>query len=324
MTINHKNNRDGQQDRLFSLLENIMHVTQLIPINARVYYLKAAGKSPMIVKQFPSTQQFQRQKLLTDHLKKFSFPTYQFLTDSDTLLQSLGEYFAIISYIEPSIRKFSFRSETDRLSGIFLLNQFHRITTSLSISEKLLFPPFDQEMKWNIRLQQFKEHLPLFNHLLRRELLDNYLTIANWSLEEMERYSKHLLHEDNVIIHGDCANHNFIRDNRGKLYLIDFDLCARALPIIDDLQYVMRILPFVNWNISSIFSIAPLKKYERHPWFLAALAFPSDVFREINRVLSNASIAVDYKLHYIRKLLVEQYERILYVYHQINFFLKKL
>jgi thiamine kinase-like enzyme len=130
---------------------------------------------------------------------------------------------------------------------------------------------------------------------------------ANWSLDGMEKNSGFFQKKPFVILHGDLAHHNFLRDEHGKLHLIDFDLISIGTPALDYLQYANRILPYMDWSYEKLKTSKHMQKYLESDAFLYALAFPADIFREWNRMIREKTYKDDVKFRQVMDLTIGQF-----------------
>ena len=112
--------------------------------------------------------------------------------------------------------------------------------------------------------------------------------------------------EPYVILHGDVAHHNFLRDTSGNLHLIDFDLIHIGPESIDLLQYANRILPSIDWSIDQLSQYQQISKFLKERAFLYALAFPTDIFREWNRILREKKHENQHHYKYVIELTLNQ------------------
>lgn len=90
-------------------------------------------------------------------------------------------------------------------------------------------------------------------------IISELISWANWSLAGMVRKRRFFQKEPSVILHGDVAHHNFLRDKNGKLHLIDFDLISIGPPSFDYLQYANRILPSIDWSLGKLGSLKEIE-----------------------------------------------------------------
>lgn len=283
VTNNQFSSRDEQDAvRLYFLLSRLIgKPRQFFQINNRLYFIELHTGEKAILKQFRTINKLKKQIILTDHLTNNSFETYTFLKQYP-ILQDKQTNFAFIQYIEKNPEAFTYSSEKNRKEGLHLLNKFHQLTQSCPYIRS--FPSFDQFNKFVQRYEEFKNNLFLYENHPKFIELNELLDWAKWSLKKMDESKRELVKEPTLIVHGDVANHNFLNGQDNKLYLIDFDLSARAMQISDYLQYAGRILPYINWNLGELHNLPTLQHYVNSKWFLAGLAYPSDLLREINQL----------------------------------------
>ena len=109
------------------------------------------------------------------------------------------------------------------------------------------------------------------------------------------------------VLHGDVAHHNFLRDSKGILHLIDFDLISIGPPSLDYLQYANRILPSLDWSFERLAQFSVYEKLVGEKAFLYALAFPADIFREWNRLIREGSYRDQNKYNQVMDLTIGQF-----------------
>ena len=84
-----------------------------------------------------------------------------------------------------------------------------------------------------------------------------------------------------------------------------------------------RILPVFNWEIETLLNYKQFRAYLDKKFFLFALAFPTDLFREWNRLVRERKY---HDPHYVRPLMeftMEQMERRRGFIHQLNRWMKR-
>lgn len=279
MTAMNKQTRDDIQYRLFPLLEAeygvcVKHMTIIKP---HVWIIDS-DRGNWILKKYPSFFEASRQQMFIRLLKKAQFQAAPSI-EGMVLFQSA--YWTLQTYI-PSSRTFTFADEEDRNAGILLLKEYH------SCSPQLLHHPFLTTMipryplyeKWKQRYQLFLYYLPAMKRIMVNEELSFMLQCAQYFFEQFPKFFHSFTLEENAVIHGDVASHNFLRTEQGTTYLIDYDLIAVAPPSIDYLQYANRILPHVQWSLAYLERWAAFQSLLAKPWFLVALLFPADFMRE--------------------------------------------
>ncbi|MFD4930856.1 phosphotransferase [Peribacillus butanolivorans] len=282
--------------RLLSYLnrrpKNIHH------LQSSVYLITFEKDPPLILKGFDSFEKWDRQRELTSLLKQKGFTQTYYIHQNLMPFQFEGKWYGSIDYLPPSKKKFRYSNQRDRLEGIQLLESFHDVSEHLYIKA----PVFDQSKKWKERLSLFKKNFSYIRQYVSGEIIKEWIGWGEWALEGFEKNQSLWNKGKKVIIHGDCAHHNFLRKADGTLTLIDFDLMASAPRCIDYLQYANRISNHLEDAATMLWQIPQLKKYQSDPAFLYALTYPTDIFREWNRQNKSSS-----QLHSVWKMTVEDF-----------------
>ena len=269
-------------------------------LQSSVYLVTFEHEPPIIIKGFDSFGKWDRQRELTLLLHQKGFHQTYYIHQHLMPFRFGKKWFGSLDYISPSKNKFRFTEEKDRLQGIELLEEFHEVSQDLPID----VPLFHQEKKWKERLALFVRNKKYVGQYVSDEILKEWTDWGGWALSGFEKHQSLWKGEKRVIIHGDCAHHNFLRKQDGTLTLIDFDLMARAPRCIDYLQYANRIIPHLDDPATEMWKIPQLSRYRTDPAFLYALAYPTDIFREWNRINKSSS-----QLHSVWKMTVEGFTK---------------
>ncbi|AGT32933.1 aminoglycoside phosphotransferase [Geobacillus genomosp. 3] len=192
-----------------------------------------------------------------------------------------GRYWLLTEYVADA-RPLSFANEPDISDGLQVLNGYHLATARIVYGEQasMWLPSVQLYEKWRRRYDEFFRHLPFIETVMEKEDISFTLRWAHYCLETCREHAQELAAESVAIIHGDVAAHNFLRTAAGHVYMIDYDTAALASPGLDYWQYANRILPHLDWSYSALTRFAPLRRWLEKHWFLHALLFPADVFRE--------------------------------------------
>ncbi|WP_180954270.1 phosphotransferase [Bacillus sp. M6-12] len=298
---------------LFTCLLSHLHgfgfsLHKAVKIRNNIFYIELNGRRRFILKGFPKEKKLLLQARLTALLKDKGFlKTYSINMDLPPF-EIGGRYYAFIEYLMPHPNPFFFSEKSERKEGLQLLEQFHLASSQLTRELQDDLATFDQAGKWAERSRQFQKNLTIVRTYVSDSVLEQWQRWADWSLEGLIKNKNWLSCEENAIIHGDVAHHNFLRKNTGELFLIDFDLISIAPPLIDYLQYANRILPYIQ-EPDKIWEYPQLERYKRNPAFLFALAYPADIFREWNRVAKENLEAGQPHLHTVWKMTVEQFNK---------------
>jgi thiamine kinase-like enzyme len=309
-TTTNKKGDDDYFDRLLSYFQTQFYerIIRMIPIRKTVILLNT-DRNNYVIKGYHTNSRLRLQEAFTATLKKEGFKkTYLFLTSPvREQLFFEGTYFGCMEYIPPNKNVFSYHSHNNRQEGIELLEQFHQTTATFEARYRTLLSKGHLIEKWTERLNVFSNNLPFLGYFINEPFSSDMLKWANWSLEGMENNRALFQKEPKVILHGDVAHHNFLRDIKGQLNLIDFDLISIGPPSFDYLQYANRILPYIDWSFEKLAGLKQIKKYLNEDAFLYALAFPADIFREWNRLIREKSYTDHTKYKQVMDLTIRQF-----------------
>ncbi|KAF0823670.1 phosphotransferase [Cytobacillus firmus] len=301
---------DLLQNRLLSYLHDQLpfKIEELKPIRKKVYFLRTQQRS-YILKGFSSYHRLKLQEAFTSSLMKEGFSkTYIFYeVAKEPPLFFDRTYYGCMEYLPPSKEVFTYYLKTDRLKGLELLKKFHDTTEKLVSRYRTVVPAYRQADKWRERATLFLNNLPVVRYFVQKEIINELLAWADWSLRGIEEEAWLFQSGRQVILHGDVAHHNFLRAKDQSLYLLDFDLVAIGAPHSDYLQYANRILPFMNWSFEDLSKYPVFKSSLEEKGFLYALAFPTDIFREWNRVIRDRSYLDSAKIRPVLDLTVGQF-----------------
>ncbi len=287
MNINFHSGRDDFIDRLFSYLTKKLplEILQLKQVRDNVFIVDTNKKS-FILKGYQNLSKLRIQQDLTASLIKAGFKeTYHFYQFEDDPLFFENRYYGCIRYIAQNKRGFSYQSHVEREEGLQLLTDYHATTEKLVSTYKGLIPYQNLLKKWRDRLQHFKMNRGIVNYYVPKEISSWLYETAEMALAGMEKHKGDFLNKTPVILHGDVAHHNFIRSRKNGLYLIDFDLVSIGPVSYDLLQYANRILPFMKWSFDSLAKMKGFSDHIHDKAFLYGLMYPSDIFREWNRII---------------------------------------
>lgn len=309
--VNNNNNMrdDSYLDRLFSYFKSQFKedIVTFRAFRENVFFIKTKNQS-FIVKGYQTNQRLKLQEAFTDTLRKEGFlNTYKFIVPPvHSQLFFEGTYFGCIEYIPPSKTVFSYHSQKNRQEGLDLLERFHQSTAAFEARYRTLLPQGDINGKWVGRFQQFTNNLHFLRYFIAEPYTNEILSWGQWSLSKINN-ELDFGDEPQVILHGDVAHHNFMRNRAGQLYLIDFDLINIGPPAYDYLQYANRILPYLDWSLEKLFSHKQLKKYLNDQAFLTALVYPADIYREWNRIIRENWYRDQKKLNSVIDLSIGQF-----------------
>jgi hypothetical protein len=305
-----KSGGDDYFNRLLSYFKQQFHepIIKMEQIRDSVYFVKTKTKK-YVVKGYSKYKKLRLQETFTRTLHQEGFnKTYQYLQDiTKEPLFFEGESFGCMEYLSPHHKNFTFDSHKYRKEGLELLEEFHRITASCVTRYQTLLPYSDMLEKWSERLKSFKKYYSKITYFLNEQTVNELMDWAEWSLNGMKENESFFFKKPYVILHGDVAHHNFLRDTTGTLNLIDFDLIHIGPSCIDYLQYANRILPAIDWSMDKLSQYRQIGEFTTEKAFIYALAFPTDIFREWNRIMREKRYTKHYYSDYVIDLTLEQF-----------------
>lgn len=310
MKINNRGD-DLFHNRLFSYLQNQLPISieKITPIRNKVFYIKATEQE-FILKGFSTYPRLRQQEEFLSSLKNIGFQnTYCFYSIAkNPPLHFENTFYGCLEYIHSSERTFTYKNKDDQLDGLKILKQFHSATGKIVNQFEHDLPVFKQFGKWNERAAIFLNHLPVIRYFVQKEIMNELLIWADWSLKGLLNESDYFQNGKKVILHGDVAHHNFLRTNKDDIYIIDFDLISIGNPQSDFVQYANRILPYLDWSYKKLEEFEILQPFLQDKGFLYALAYPTDIFREWNRAIRDGTHFQEGKIQQLLKLTVDQFK----------------
>lgn len=301
---------DVLNNRLLSILTRSVpfKIKKIQKIRQHVYYLETSA-CPFVIKGYSSLHRLKLQEAFAASLKGEGFEqSYKFFQFLEKPIYFNKKYYGWIEYIEPHSEPFTYLTMADRKAGMELLHSFHGITKRLAKRYERILPQFNLYEKWSERIKLFEKNRCIIEKYLSSEMIDELLDWGNLSLAEVYKAGMGEKGQyQPVILHGDVAHHNYLRAKTGKLYLIDYDLISIGDEDADLLQYANRILPFMNWSLNQLSQYPIVHHYLQNRAFLYALMYPSDIFREWNRIIKERTYLLPQKLIPVIELTTRQF-----------------
>lgn len=175
-------------------------------------------------------------------------------------------------------RAFNYQYRYDRMNSLAILHQLHQTGREVDWSkDEYLLPAYDLRLKWQERLQKFILHFTQVSVYLGADNCNQLILYAQEALTGFNQIEP--LKSSKTLLHGDIVHHNFLKDSKGKNYLIDFDLASYGHPEEELIMWMHRVLPNVNYNLSALLNEQPLLKQIPES-YLQTLRFPNELLRE--------------------------------------------
>ncbi|WP_182200472.1 phosphotransferase [Paraliobacillus salinarum] len=277
---------NGKDDSILNRLvvflkdEACLSIQSINLIKPTIYFIIDQHNQQFILKGYRKNETIDKQLELFNQLDaSFVIPFCAFPNKKQYLLWE-GYYWTLQKYC--SGRKLNFNNKKDRDDAWKTMKQFHNQTNELNLTRKSRSTDFIS--KWQGRLDKWKQSKELINYLgfpilydeIEEQLLhsiDAFLSINQPAIEENPLYQTNW-------IHGDVASHNFLRDNKGNVYLIDFDLLSASPSIYDEIQLGQRYLPYIGHDFNQLADYIEPGSTQAYQLFRVALTIPADFVRE--------------------------------------------
>ncbi|MGC4375834.1 hypothetical protein WD019_02665 [Fictibacillus sp. Mic-4] len=294
--MNNKGYGDGfGRNRLFlnSLISMGLDVQSYYFIKWNVCMVETRFQN-FVLKGFQSKDECKNQLELSNWFSQFKDPsigTYTIYPNRKRIMYSENMYWGIMPYYSGS--GLDLKYFRDVKHGLRCIHEFHKQSTLHGTGPLLAsLPTYNLYKKWKKRHNKFVENVTKtrVSDSMRNELKE-MMKWGKWSLEHLPKTElielENSARQHGYVCHGDVAPHNFIRLSEKKVILIDYDLLSVVPHEYDYLQYVNRCMPYWNWSNQLLKKLnhAVLESCLEKRWFLIALVFPTDLYREWNRVL---------------------------------------
>jgi CotS family spore coat protein len=199
---------------------------------------------------------------------------YNTCLDGSICVEDDKYIYYVVDWIES--RECKFKNQEDLKAIIKTAADFHNATVGYKAPEGS--KPRRFYNKWTtkftrkcIELLEFskcieeKEYMDEFDEIFAKNLTF-FWNQGRESIELLNKsaYSKISLlsQERGEFCHHDMANHNFLRSNNDKIYMIDFDYCIMDTRLHDVASIVLRNMRHGVWDISKAYFI--LNEYSRY------------------------------------------------------------
>lgn len=293
-------------------------IKTLKPIKSGLMLIQTDKGKTLVAKRFKNEKILLRQREFLILLREAGFHRSYIFSESFPPFEYGTNSIGFLSYIPPHEQSFTYRNQQERIEGLVLLKKMH--AASMRISNRLRYlpdQPYNQVGKWKERLAEFKRNETILKPFMPEKMYQGYASMGKWALRELKGQEIGE-GEEQVIIHGDLAHHNFLRCEDGKLFLIDFDLMARAPAIIDDLQYANRLLVYNGYSLENILSMPLFHEYAGNREFLVGLAYPTDIYREWNRVCRDRLWTDNRRMRVMQEYTLNDYQERVYFFKKIK------
>lgn len=190
-------------------------------------------------------------------------------------------------------RPANYDSRHDRVIVHRMLKQLHKTREKIEW-QKYNFPRINLKEKWHARLNKFKSS----KDAIEPYLMGYYKEIIDMAEESVTKLDESVFIRPKTLLHGDVVHHNFLLDMKPKI--IDFDLAVFGDPTIEEILFVHRVLPYMDYNMNALISEIP--ELKRITKFKAYLRYPNEILREWNHFVNSNRAQQEILLPYVRQL----------------------
>lgn len=202
--------------------------------------------------------------LIDEQLKNVSFPHF-------VPIEMHSETKMMQRWLEQN-RPANYALSSDREQIFQVLTELHASNEQIAWNEFAELPMLTIKKKWRERIKNFVEH----QHIIKPIIPDYYNNIKNQAITTYKEIEK-----DNfaplTLCHGDVVHHNFLKvDNEWKI--IDFDLAYLGHADDELIHWMMRVLPFMEYDLIKLVEEIPSLLDLQHKYHY--LLFPNEIMRE--------------------------------------------
>lgn len=219
------------------------------------------------VKKYPTIEQAEKIRSIHQELQDLKIPFILPVIEteqSDFIVQPWFKGTHSVDYA----------NEKDRKQVHELLKGLHETIQYVDWTENRLLPHFDLIEKWKNRYIKMKDISYFLEFYLEKEQIALLLQYGEYALSQMDSFS----FEEMTLLHGDVVHHNFL-SNEAAYKMIDFDLAVLGPKEVEEILWIHRVLPTIDYNISFLLAEFPAleKVVLKHR---EALIYPNELYRE--------------------------------------------
>jgi thiamine kinase-like enzyme len=171
--------------------------------------------------------------------------------------------------------KVLFDNLKDRQDSLDLLNKLHRTGELTKWKRSSYLHEIDLIRKWEHRLEKWQIAASFLHIHLGATKTQQITSFAKQALQNI----RPLNNVYKTLLHGDVVHHNFIRNPKGNMYLIDFDLACLGPKEVEIILWMHRVIPHLDYNLGKLIQQNPSLKTLKANEF-RYLLFPNELLRE--------------------------------------------
>lgn len=238
-------------------------------INDNVWKLERNGNY-YSVKRYHSSSTAYKVNELHKTLENLSYPHIVPVKKSDHSL----------IFIQPWLKNakpVNFKKRSDRTASLEALMELHDTSSRYDWSSALYLHAYPLLRKWENRLLKFEAIQEACAIYIGKQDVDAIVLYAQKALEIVRKtYEAHV---DDTILHGDIVHHNILRDRKGMIRLIDFDLACTGPAGTEIALWIHRVLPELDYDLAYLMEEQPALQ-ELNKSSLSLLLYPNELLRE--------------------------------------------
>ena len=169
-------------------------------------------------------------------------------------------------------KKVQFNQSEDRKKSLEVLHRLHGTRNQVAWQKSGLFQEIDLNRKWAHRLEKWQQVEPFLIQKLGSSKTQRITKLAKDSLAQL----KPIRRENVTLLHGDVVHHNFVRDQKNRMYIIDFDLACIGPAEVELILWSHRVLPHFDYDLDALIKEHP--SLANIDWNY--LLFPNELMRE--------------------------------------------
>ena len=171
----------------------------------------------------------------------------------------------------------NFKKRADRTASLEALTALHETTFQFDWPAASYLHQYPIIEKWENRLFRFEAIRELCEVYIGKNDVDAILSYAMSALRVVRRtYENHI---DNTLLHGDIVHHNILRDHKGVIRFIDFDLACIGPASTEIALWIHRVLPQIDYDLEYLMNEQPVLQ-ELNDSAMSLLLYPNELLRE--------------------------------------------
>ncbi|WP_407269580.1 phosphotransferase [Radiobacillus sp. PE A8.2] len=285
---------DSFIDRLASFFKESgwLNINFVKPIKNHVLYTVTEDGNAYILKGYRSKRILEQQWQFFEVVDRTSYTFIRFPNGSQ-YIKGYGFYWTMSPYIKGESLDYSV--EEDRIAAVETIANFHHSSAGVVLDHPRLNPPL--YLKWKSRIGRLEATELILKKHGYTALYQDIVTVMNMLLERFSQLDWHVIEKKAVDlstwIHGDVASHNFLRDNKKQVHLIDFDLLSLSPQTYDYIQLGQRFLPYLESDLHTLLNHSLSNKVADKETWLLGVAIPADIIREWGYFLQSEPMEED-------------------------------